>query len=224
MAKKAPAPKRASKQTASREASALAPFSSKADFYEGSPVYGPGEPTGSPAPVITSTSPASLYETTAPGRVYIYGSFVPGAIVEIDGVPQPTVCDSINTAYIEVFDPMATGPGTFQFAVRNPDGQVSNSWPFTVTDTPNLDSLTPDTQPVGLISCVATGRGFIAGMDLYVNGTRQAGNATFVSDTTYNIGGFYNASFPGTLELKLGVQGQTVKHTNVLPYIITAAE
>ncbi len=93
----------------------------------------PSAVAGLPAPglVYAQSSVASPFV----GTVRVFGSnFVPGAVLELTDAKgnvtsTPLLSIASDEVWWELFYP---APGTYQALVRNPDGQATPSWPFTV--------------------------------------------------------------------------------------------
>jgi hypothetical protein len=93
----------------------------------------PLAPGGLPAPglVYAQTSVSSPFV----GTVRVFGSnFLPGAVLELTDsrsnvTRTPLLYVASDEAWWELFYPQ---PGSYQALVRNPDGQATPSWPFTV--------------------------------------------------------------------------------------------
>lgn len=84
-------------------------------------------------PVIEALSPDTVAASDPPTLVTVTGSDLQAtSVVEIDQVPQTTTFD-VNTNDLSVLYDAAVA-GTVMFVVRNDDDQVSNSFPFIVTD------------------------------------------------------------------------------------------
>lgn len=83
---------------------------------------------------ITSTNPATLVAGGAlPAQCDVFGTgFKDGAVVTWDGVDQASTW--YGDTNVE-FAPTIASPaqGTYSVQVRNPGGELSNAWPFTVT-------------------------------------------------------------------------------------------
>ena len=118
-----------------------APFTSKADFYEGSPFLGGGGGPDSPTdPHINSLSPTTLPVSASPTVITVTGTnFVAGSVVEIAQQDRPTTFVSATQLTVS-FTPATAA--TVNFTVRNPDDEESNSVPFVVTAAAQEDEAT----------------------------------------------------------------------------------
>jgi hypothetical protein len=102
-------------------------------------VTGTGLVGTNPAPVLTSVSPTTATAADAALTLTANGSnFVAGSILQWNGAARTTTFVSATqlTATIAAAD-IATA-GSASVTVRNPDLQVSNAQPFTITAAPSL--------------------------------------------------------------------------------------
>ena len=104
-----------------------APFTSKADFYEGSPIWEPAEPVDLPAPQIDSLVPNSTPVTASLNVTVIGSNFVAGTVTKLEGgsFTFPTTYVSATELTV-VLQNLNTPGGSVSFYALNPDGKRSS--------------------------------------------------------------------------------------------------
>ena len=146
----------------------------------------PGTPPATPAPVLSSVSPAS--GPTAGGTtITLTGTnFVSGATVRVGGVAATNVAFASSTR-LTARTP-AGAAGARDVVVTNPNGQSSvrvGAFTYTTTSTAPLTAtaVAPLSGPTsGGTLITVTGTGFVSGATIAIGGTAATG-VTFVSST-----------------------------------------
>ena len=115
-----------------------APFTSKADFYEGSPIWEPPEPPEPDGPpTLTALNPSTYPALDGEVIVDIVGTnFYPGLGVCINGMHQGGAYTYVSSTLIQApISGAVWGYVTLQIGVNEVDGSVSlsNELPFTLT-------------------------------------------------------------------------------------------
>ena len=133
-------------------------------------------------PDLTSVSPTSG-PTTGGTTITIAGSsFVPGAMVRVNGVAATGVT-FVSATQLRANTPAAAA-GTYAVQVTNPDGQAGTlSGAYTYVAAPAITSVSPTSGPIGGGTTIAvSGTAFVPGATVRVNGVAATG-VTFVSAT-----------------------------------------
>lgn len=158
------------------------------------------------------------------------GLWRPGAIVEMNGVPQSTTCtryssSSTNCSTLSVrLNLNGIAPGKVSLAVVNPCGAKSATATFAVLEPPHpyVSSVSPPYAKVGdKVKIVINGANFGSNHKLLWNGT--AIDTNFVSDKQIEtkLPVDFTGATPG--EIKFVVDNQNAKKTNEIRYSILAA-
>ncbi|MCW5968285.1 MAG: hypothetical protein KIT57_07205 [Blastocatellales bacterium] len=149
----------------------------------------------SPAPQLTSVSPAQLVGTGLPVTITVTGAnFVGASVVRINGQDRPTTFLSTTqlSAVLQAVDLVGITSATISVFTPEPGGGVSNSIIVPVTPgqapAPVITSLTPGAVIVGsgAITLTVDGANFVPTSSVRVNGVARA--TTFVSNTRLTIG------------------------------------
>jgi hypothetical protein len=138
-----------------------------------------------PGPPITSLLPDSA-DAGDPGFLLsVIGSeFVDGAVLRWDGDPRPTTFISNSELQAEIATDDLTAGKIVQVTVRNPNGGVSNSLPFTIDNPlPSLTSTSPTHVTGGGTAFTLTVQGsdFVPNSVVRWNGSDRT--TTYVSAT-----------------------------------------
>lgn len=147
-----------------------------------------------PVPTLNSISPSSAVAGyPAPTSVFVTGSnFASTAVLNFNGVPQQTSVLSTGTLGATISASALASPGTVQVTVSNPSpgGGPSNSLSFTIAvpnPLPTIASLSPASAASGTSPTITvTGTGFVAGSEVYFNGTFFY-PVTFTSSTQISV-------------------------------------
>ncbi|MEZ5400177.1 MAG: hypothetical protein R2729_10955 [Bryobacteraceae bacterium] len=163
-------------------------------------------------------------ESSAPNPTGIVltarGENVPaGTVVQWNGAPLPTT--GAGTTLTAQIAGSLLVPGTALITLRAPDGTVSNSLPFEVTDRPVITSLSPNPVTAGrsAFDLSIEGRGFIRSSSATLDGVALGPR----SITATQIVAFVSASQvarPGSFPVKVS-NGQVM--SNEVPLVVNPA-
>jgi hypothetical protein len=147
-------------------------------------------PTTSPTPQITSTSPSSVLAGSAALTIEVLGTnFVPLSVVTLGNTPLQTTYEGPTFLKATLPGSNLATAGTLQITVVNPanpspGGGSSNAYAFNINNpVPSITSLSPATIAAGgaTTTLAITGTGFAADSVILVNG---AARTTSASNTT----------------------------------------
>ena len=147
-----------------------------------------------PIPTLNSTYPTSvLAGTVAFGISANGGNFASTAVLNVNGVPQPTTVQSSQNLSANVSQADIATAGTAQVTVTNPTpgGGVSSPQPLTIlqpTVVPTISSVSPSSGPANSsISLNITGTGFLSGAVLNFSGINYITNVSSSTQLTGTI-------------------------------------
>jgi nitrogen fixation protein FixH len=184
-----------------------------------------------PAPSISGLSPSTYPASNSSQSMLINGNnFVNGASVTFhdpqgNAFPRtPTFASASQLSY--AFN-NGNDPGTWTVSVTNPDGQLSNTWSFTVTPVipaPSISSLSPSTYPASNSnqSMLINGNNFVNGATITFHDPQ--GNAfprapSFVSASQLSYS-FNNGNDPGMWTVF--ITNPDGKTSNTLSFTVTS--
>jgi photosystem II stability/assembly factor-like uncharacterized protein len=160
-----------------------------------------------PVPVLNSLVSNSIvagYPTSF--NINAYGSnFAQTAVVNFNGVAEPTSFTSSNILFVTIPASAVTNPGTVQVTVSNPSpgGGQSNPVPFTIAPPnplPTVTSLNPASGVTGTAPLVTiTGTGFLGNASILFNGAFSG--VQFDSSTQLRVTLLIYNLAPGTYSL-----------------------
>jgi photosystem II stability/assembly factor-like uncharacterized protein len=158
-----------------------------------------------PVPAISSINPTSVIAgSLGPITVGAAGTnFAQSAVLNFNGVPQPTTVNFSAGLFATVPASAFTTPGTIQVTVTNPTpgGGISNSLPLTVAapnPLPTITSISPTSALAGsLPNLTVTGTGFLLGATVFINGQQYPSNFVSSTQLTVPLSNFNNIP-PGT--------------------------
>lgn len=154
----------------------------------------------------------------------------PGAVVEMNGVPQPTTCVRLSATSTSCYTITArlnltnVPPGKVNIVVVNPCGAKSPASSFTVTEAPvpYLTSLSPAYAKVGdKVKLVIKGENFSSKHKLTWNGTTIPTN--FVSPQQIESQQLIDLTSATAGEVKIVVDNQNGKKSEEIRYSVLAA-
>ena len=134
---------------------------------------------------ISTLSPSSVTAGSPAFTMTIYGSgYVAKSVAQWNNSPMPTTVVSPTELTLTIPASFVAKPGSDTFTVLNPGNALSNSAAFTVTSSPVITSLSPNSVTAGSPSFLltVTGAGFVAGST--VNWNKGTLLTTYVNPTT----------------------------------------
>ena len=175
-----------------------------------------------PPPVITSVSQSNAPAGSPALTLTVNGSgFVQGSVVVFGGTNSATTFVSATQLRAVVTAGQLSQGGSFTILVTNPDGQQSNSVPFTVITPLSITSLSPAALPAGSTSStlVIAGAGIVSGASI------QFGSSSITPDSTSPTQ--VSATIPSALLTQGGTVNVTVTNpdgtiSNALTFTIVA--
>lgn len=138
--------------------------------------YIPDAITATPAPSVTTISPAAVTAGGAQFVLTVNGSdFQNGAVVTVGGQDRTTTFVSTGQLTATVLAADIAAAGTKAVVVRNPDSQVSNSVNLTITSAaaPSISSISPNSATAGgaQFTLTVNGTNFVSGATVRWNGS-----------------------------------------------------
>jgi hypothetical protein len=180
-------------------------------------------PAVSGAPTITSLSPSSA---TAGGASFILTAngtgFVPGSIVQWNGLSLITNYTSANQLTASVSAGLIASPGSANIAVTNPGGTTSNTLVFAinplVSGGPTVVSLNPSSATAGGagFTLTANGAGFVPGSILQWNGLSLITSYVSANQLTASVSAGLIAT-SGSANITVLNPGGTTSNTLIFP-------
>ncbi len=180
--------------------------------------------------IAPSAAPADTFADVELDYATGTGPWRPGAIVEMNGVPQATTCVRLSTTSTDCYtlsarlDLNGVAPGKVNLAVVNPCGVKSTTSTFAVLEppVPYVTSISPPYAKVGdKVKIVINGENFGSKHKLLWNGT--AIDTNFLSDKQIEtkLPVDFTGATPG--EIKFVVDNQNTKKSNEVRYSVLAA-